>query len=300
MKYFSIKTMVLGFALMFCLNTFAQKDFQGKAIYQSKTTIDMDSWGDQQMSPERKKMIKERMKNMLEKTCILTFNKTESSYKEDEQLDAPSASSGRGRVGGMMSSFSAGTQYKNIKDGTFLQDQEFFGKQFLIKDELQKLEWKITGDTKQIGKYTCMKATAMKKVDEMDWTNMRRRNRGGDKEAEKKTDSTIATASKDPMDEIETPKEVGVTAWYTMQIPVNNGPGEFWGLPGLILEVNSGKTTILCSQIILNPTEKEEIKKPSKGKEVTKEEYAVTVKNKMKEMREMRGGRNRGSRRGGF
>ena len=288
---------------MISLSTFAQKDFQGKAIYQSKTTVDLDSWGGREMSPERKKMIMDRMKNMLEKTYVLTFNKVESSYKEEERLDAPTSGGGRGRFGGMMSSFTAGTQYKNIKDAEFLQDQEFFGKQFLIKDKLEKLEWKMTGETKQIGKYTCMKATAMKKVDKMDWTNMRRRNRGGNKETEKtnekKNDSTV-TASKDPMDEIEVPKEIEVTAWYTMQIPVNSGPGEYWGLPGLILEVNSGKTTILCSKITMNPEEKEEIKKPSKGKEVTKEEYADTVKKKMEEMREMYGGGNRGGRRGGF
>jgi len=66
--------------------SFAQDDFQGKAIYMSKTTMDMDNFGGRQMSPERKKMIMERMKSMLEKTFILTFNKTESKYKEDEVI----------------------------------------------------------------------------------------------------------------------------------------------------------------------------------------------------------------------
>lgn len=280
--------------MILSLSAFAQKDFQGKAIYQSKTTVDLDNWGGGKMSPERKKMIMDRMKNMFEKTYVLTFNKIESSYKEEEKLDAPG---GRGGFGGMMSSFTAGTQYKNIKDGEFLQDQEFFGKQFLIKDDLEKLEWKITGEMKQIGKYTCMKATAMKKVDKMDWANMRRKNKDkneGEEQEDKKESDSTATVSNNPMDEIETPEEVEVAAWYTMQIPVNNGPGEYWGLPGLILEVSSGKTTILCSKIVMNPDEKEDIKKPSKGKEVTKEEYADTVKKKMEEMREMYGGRNRG------
>ena len=37
----------------------AQKDFQGQAIYQTKTTLDMSSWGSraQQMSEQQKKMI---------------------------------------------------------------------------------------------------------------------------------------------------------------------------------------------------------------------------------------------------
>jgi len=47
----------------------------------------------------------------------------------------------------------------------------------------------------------------------------------------------------------------------------------------------------------VNPAEKEVIKVPSKGKEVTREEYSNTVTKKMEEMREMYGGRGgRGGR----
>ena len=147
-------------------------------------------------------------------------------------------------------------------------------------------------ETKQIGKYTAFKATAIKQVDETDFMNMRRRNSDNDeKKDETKEDSTKTTKI---IEEIEIPKEIEVTAWYTPQIPINQGPGEFWGLPGLILEVQSGRTTILCSKIVMNPAEKGEIKKPSKGKEVTQKEYQETVKKKMEEMREMYGGRGGG------
>ncbi len=137
----------------------------------------------------------------------------------------------------------------------------------------------------------------------MDFSNMRRRNREKKRQEEKDEkakDSTALASNDEPknlMDEIEIPEEIEVTAWYTMQIPVNQGPGDYWGLPGLILEVSSGRTTILCSKIVLNPDEKEEIKKPIKGKEVTKQEYTDIVKQKVEEMQEMYGGRNRGSRR---
>ncbi|TYB78008.1 GLPGLI family protein [Bizionia gelidisalsuginis] len=294
------KTTACWLAIFASTVTLAQQDFQGVATYQSKTTIDLDKWGGEKMSPERKKMIMERMKSMFEKTFILTFNRTESTYKEEEKLGAPGSGGG---FGGMMGSFTPGIQYKNVKDGEFLQDQEFFGKQFLIKDKLEKLEWKMTGETKQIGQYMCMKATAIKKVDEMDFSNMRRKNR--DKEDKEEQDEKVKDSSetasndapKDMMDEIEIPEDIEVVVWYTMQIPVNQGPGEFWGLPGLILEASSGRTTVLCSKIVLNPGEKEEIKKPTKGKEVTKQEYTDIVKQKVEEMREMYGGRNRGQRR---
>ena len=270
------------------------QDFQGKAYYQSKTTMDMSNFGGQQMSEQQKKMMAERMKSMLEKTFILSFNRTESIYKEEEKLAAPGA--GGGRWGGMMGSFTAGAQYKNVKDQQLIQDQEFFGKQFLIKDSIPKLEWKMESESKQIGQYLCFKATAVKKVNDMDFSNMRRRN-NRDNEQRQGEKSKDTAKSTNLMDEIEVPKEILVTAWYTPQIPVNQGPGEYWGLPGLILEVNSGRTTILCSKIEINPTDKTEIKAPSKGKVVTKKEYEDIVKEKMEEMQEMYGGRGRGSRR---
>lgn len=297
MNLSSIKISAFALFALITVSGFSQSDFQGKATYISKTTVDLDKWGGKNMSPERKKMMQERMKSFLEKTYVLTFNKTESIYKEEEQLDAPGG--GRG-FGGMMKSFTGGAQYKNVKEGNIKQEQDFFGKQFLINDSIPQLNWEMSGETKQIGKYMCFKATAMKPVDEFDWTNMRRKGPKKDKkseESEVKTDSTKTTTTSF-MDDIEVPKEVEVVAWYTMDVPISNGPGEFSGLPGLILEVSSGKTTILCSSITLNPSEKTEIKVPSKGKEVTKKEYQDIVKKKMEEMREMYGGR-RGGERGG-
>ncbi|WP_412983810.1 GLPGLI family protein [Pontimicrobium sp. IMCC45349] len=292
MKLDSIKLTVSCLALFFTSLLFAQDSFQGVAYYQSKTSFDMDGFGGRQMSEDQKKMIAERMKSMLEKTFVLTFNKTESTYKEEEKLEAPGRSGGFGM---MMSNFTGGKQYKNVKEERLLQEQEFFGKQFLISDSLPKLQWVMGSETKQIGKYMCFKATAVKKVDEFDWKSMRRKDKEK-QDAEKKADSS-ETAIKDPLDEIEIPEEITITAWYTPQIPINQGPGEYWGLPGLILEVNADKTTILCSKIVMNPEEKEEIKKPTKGKEVTKKEYAEIMKKKIEEMREMYGGRGR---KGGF
>lgn len=280
--------MVLSLLLLFSLSlqTINAQDFQGRAVYQTKTTMDMGNWGGREMSEQQKKQIMERMKNFLEKTYVLTFNKTESIYKEDERLEAPSAGGGRGFGGGFASSFTGGPQYKNVKDQRLLQEQEFFGKQFLVKDELKKLDWKMTGETKQIGQYMCLKATAIKEVDEFDWRSMRRR----DDKAEKKTDTTV---TKEVTEEIEIPKTIEVTAWYTPQIPVSHGPADYWGLPGLILEVSADRTVILCTKIVLNPSEKEDIKVPSKGKEISQKEYNQTIKEKMAEMREMWSGRNR-------
>lgn len=263
--------------------TFAQ-DFQGKAIYFSKTSMDLDNFGRGDLTEEQKKRISERMKGMFEKTYVLTFNQAESTYKEEERLETPGKSRGFGM---MMGNFTGGAQYKNVKDLQVLQEQEFFGKQFLINDKLEQLEWKLEGESKQIGQYVCMKATAIKKVDDMDFLKMRRKP-AKEENSETEKDST---KTKDPFEEVEVPKEIEVVAWYTPQIPVNQGPGEYWGLPGLILEINEDRTTILCSKIVINPENKEELKIPSKGKEVTRQEYNDIMMKKMEEMREMYGGR---------
>ena len=262
------------------------QEFQGEAHYFSKTTVNMDNFGGRQMSEEMRKQIAERMKSMLEKSFVLTFNKEASIYKEEEVLEAPGQG---GRGFRMMGSFAAGPQYKNVKEDLMLEENEFFGKQFLIKDKLQQLEWKLEGETKQIGQYLCMKATAVKKLDGMDFTSFRRRGRNNEAEETKKDSTNTAKVT----DEIEMPKEIVVTAWYTPQIPVNQGPGEYWGLPGLILEVNADRTTILCSKIVINPRGEAVIEKPDKGKEVTRKEYNEIVKKKTEEMREMFRGRGR-------
>ena len=265
-------------------STLAQ-DFQGKAYYFSKTTMDLSQWTrGRQISEQQKKQMMERMRPWLEKTYILTFNKEESIYKEDEKLEAPG--SGRG-ISMWGNSFSAGPQYKNVKTKTFLQDQEFFGKKFLITEELEPLEWKMSSESKKIGNYTCFKATALKPSTDVNWLRRSRRN----SEAEKKSDST--NTEKENKETVETEEEevemIEVVAWYTPQIPVNQGPGEYWGLPGLILEVSAGNVTMLCSKIVLNPEEKEDIDKPKKGDVVTKSEYNKIITERMEQMRANRG-----------
>jgi GLPGLI family protein len=151
-----MKSLFTIFITLVTLTSFAQKNFQGKAIYMSKTTIDMDNFGRPgggQASEAQKKQRAERMKSLLEKTFILSFDKTSSLYKEDVKLAAPTTGGGRGpRFGGFSS---GGTKYKNTKDKVALESTEFFGKKFLVSDEMQQPQWELGAETKQIGNYTC-------------------------------------------------------------------------------------------------------------------------------------------------
>ena len=258
------------------------QDFQGEATYFSKTTVNMD-FGGRQIPEDRKKEIIQRMKEANERTYILTFDKSTSIYKEEERLEQPGNQRGGGRFG--MMSGAGGDYYKDVRDGRYLVKNELFGKIFLVDDKLPILEWKLGGETKQIGNYTAFKATATRTIKRPNMRAIFRR--GGDNDENKEEEFTE--------------KEIEITAWYAPNVPVNQGPGEYWGLPGLILEVKDDVTVILCTKLVLNPTEKKEIKAPSKGKTVTQEEYDKISKDKMAEMREnfRRGGGGGGNRGGG-
>ena len=265
---------------MVTVTTFAQKDFQGKATYMSKTTMDMSRFGDQ-MSEQQKKQMMARFKNFLEKNYTLSFNKTASSFKEDVKLDAPGTTARRwGNNNGQ------GSIYKNLKDREMIEDVEQFSKRFLVVEQMDQPKWEMGMETKKIGQYTCYKATMVKVDNKVDWGKMF--SRRGDS---KKKDST------ETVDKKEDVKMLAVTAWYTPQIPVSSGPGTYFGLPGLILEINEGRTTMLCTEIVMNPAETIEIKKPTKGKEVNREEYNKIVKKKSEEIREQFKSRGRGGRR---
>ena len=85
---------------------------------------------------------------------------------------------------------------------------------------------------------------------------------------------------------------VQTTVWYIPTLKYKTGPENYWGLPGLILEVNDGKTVMLCTKIVMNSKEKVTINPVGKGKQVTQKEYDEIVKKKMEEMMEMNSGPN--------
>jgi GLPGLI family protein len=288
------KNLVLIF-LFFSTIVFSQKDFQGMAVYESKTSMGEFNdrmKGNKDITPEMQKMIEERMKKMFEKTFILNFDKSTSIYKEEEKLDSPGQNQGGFR---MMTSMmgGGGTYFKNIKEKKYTVDKEFMGKEFLVKDSLKIYNWQMTGETRQIGGYNCFKAIAIVPTNPSDFRNFRMKKNDEEKKEEVKTDEKEKKTNF--MDGFEMPKEITITAWYTPEIPVSQGPEGYWGLPGLILEINDGKTTILCSKIVLNPKDKVEIKAPTTGKEISQKEYDETVMKKMEELREM--GAGQGGRR---
>ncbi|MGS2764040.1 GLPGLI family protein [Sinomicrobium sp. M5D2P9] len=278
------KIAVTGLLFIGMLCSVSAQDFQGKAIYESKTNVDMDFEG-MDMPEEAKKRMMERMKQNLEKTFILDFNRTESLYKEEEQLERPVAERGVMGMAVFAGPGGGGIYYKDVKNSTYCNQVEVFGKIFRVKDSLPGLQWKLENETRKIGEYTCYKAMAIRKVSLSEFSVRPAKRNKREKPADSHEEPSGAAD-----------REIVITAWYAPEIPINLGPGEYWGLPGLILEVSTERTTITCSRIVLNLQDKEKIEAPKKGKEVSQSEFDEIMRKKMEEIKEMhRGeGRNRG------
>jgi GLPGLI family protein len=88
------------------------------------------------------------------------------------------------------------------------------------------------------------------------------------------------------MTEMENVKDtLQVTVWFTPEIPVSHGPENYFGLPGLILEVQNQGRTLICEKIELNPSvEPVVIERPSKGKQMTQAEFKKIQEEGMKQM----------------
>lgn len=261
--------------IMLCSNLMKAQDFYGQAIYQTKTDPGKITATAQGMNDEMSKRLEQAMKKALEKTFTLNFNRFESLYFEEQKMEAPKPESN-----GFIFSMSKpgdGKRYKNIKEKIVLSEEDFFGKEFLVTDSLPSFNWQMGTETKKIGDYTCYKATAIIPISKKDAEKYEKR-----KKEDKNKSLQFSISDEAPKDKI-------ITVWYTPEIPVGHGPANYWGLPGLILEANDGKTIILCSKIVLNPKEKTAIKKPVKGKKITKDEYEVIMEKQLDKMKDSKG-----------
>ena len=261
MKLLMLKTFM--FSCLISGSMFAQ-DFSGRATYKThrKSSFELDSTTIA-ANPGIQEQMEAQMRKMFQKTFTLDFTKSESMYKEEQELDAPKGPSANGGVMVMMmgGDGSSDILYKNISQNRMAHKTELMGKVFLIKDNLVAYDWELTGETKNIGIYTCYKAVYEREEESIEINMI-----DGEVKEEKVT------------------KKTTLVAWYTTDVPVSNGPNNYGGLPGLILEVNDGDLTIVCSELVLNPKKVKEIIEPVKGKIVARKKFEDIAKEKTKEM----------------
>lgn len=123
---------------------------------------------------------------------------------------------------------------------------------------IEDIDWVLTLDTKEIGKYTCFKAIATIDSEQIPNYNLMR----------------------------------PVEAWYTPEIPISFGIQSFSGLPGLTLELTTdyedGKVFYTATKIELNPEEEINIERPEAEQQMTEQEYAELIK-KLNDRRKSKG-----------
>jgi GLPGLI family protein len=139
-----------------------------------------------------------------------------------------------------------GKFYVNIKDSIYLNKSHFAGENFLIEIEVKK--WKVTNEFKIINKFKCYKAISEDIV----------------------SNPVGIFKSK-------------VTAWFCPELPSYFGPAGYFGLPGLILELDNGKIKLRATKIELAKLQKEKVKPLKNGIKITKKGFDEFIKKKAKE-----------------
>jgi len=220
-----------------------------------------------------KRIQDEQMKAMMPEFRIskhlLLFSDSISLYKAITEDESPDPFDG-GNGGGIRMAFKmpgdGGEIYKNFSTDILIEQTELFSKTFIITDTIKKQSWKLTGDSKKILGHNCFKATTKQSMKVAGGMFRRKGN-----------ESDSADKAPELKDVV-----MDITAWFADDIISPVGPENNGGLPGaiLMLDVNNGESTFTAIEI--KPSvNKKDIKQPTKGKKVTREEFRNTVKEMM-------------------
>lgn len=247
------------FSLIGIIVTAHAQGLSGRVNY--KTSVSMKLLMDStKMAPGVMADFQRQLKKQMEREYTLSFTQSESNWKQIESLgsDPATASSGGAQIG-FQSDTSDGILYKNIGEQAYIQEKDLMGKGFLVQDSLRVYDWELTGNSKKIGEYEVQEAKFSRIVDSKKFSM--------------------------GMEEMELTKDtINVTAWFAPQIPVSHGPADFWGLPGLILELQNEGMTYIADRIVLNPTDPVAIEVPKKGQKISNEEYRALADERRKDM----------------
>jgi GLPGLI family protein len=204
----------------------------------------------------------------------LYFGNDQTLWKGAEQ-DNDNDNAGTGEGGVQVRMIVGGSDdvlYTNLATTKRVEKRELFDKTFIIDDSIRAFKWKMTGETKTILNRKCMKATA---------TDIRPR--------------MMMNMENGKMERKEVQDTVAIVAWFTSEIPVSSGPGEFQGqLPGLILEMDISNGRQLYKALEISAaTDLSIIKEPNGKKHYTPEEFRKERDKMMEEMQRNNQGGNR-------
>ena len=196
---------IVAFAIAGLTYSGNAQSISGKAFYTAKSKVNVD-FGNKQIPEDRKARMMQFMNDMSTNTFELAFNQNASLYYEEEKLEqGPQMHQGRKAMMAALFNQSSGEFYKNTEEATYINKRDIYGKPFSIQDQLEQLNWTITDEVKTIGQYTCFKATTVVKQYVMPEVPFGRGGNGDKKRPELK----------------DLQQDTEVTAWFTLDIPVN-------------------------------------------------------------------------------
>ena len=167
----------------------------------------------------------------------LLFNKEYTSFTLVDYMDDDSSSPFYNSLAKTYVSYA--DFYFDYKNKDEIED---IGDGTLLEQKIPELDWKITSESRTIDQYQCYKATY----------------------------------SFDYMSRGKTVTRV-IIAWFAPSLPYSFGPKQYYGLPGLILELTDRNITFLASKIKLLDNEIE-IKIPI-GNRISKEQFEKALLN---------------------
>lgn len=268
-----LKNILFIISFLTVSNLVFSQNIQGKAIYRTASAIEvsfsltteaedssMANKPEVTMSSNEQEEINRQIRASMQKEYELIFSNSESIYKEISKLKDVNEERGIEVIG--IGKGTEGGIYKDTKRKIYIENRDVFGKLFLITDTLEKIEWNLINENRSVGEYICYKAEGIK-------TSY--------KQGELVTTSIIA--------------------WYTLDVPISQGPAEYWGLPGFILELSDGNLQYVCSSIFISnsDTDSEDLKVevPLKGKKVGRNEFKKIYREKVLEMAERYGSKRK-------
>lgn len=220
---------------------------EGKVIYESVMQMNFQVRGGGAEMPDLPKNMKRQYE--------LLFANNQSLYQPLPDIQGE-ANQMQGPAGGpQIRVFNFGgdaVTYHNFETSTRVSERELSAKTFLVEDAINKLNWKLTEESKTILNQRVVKATA-----------------------DRISTRTMVSMENGAMSRKEVADTAKIVAWFAPNIPVSAGPDFQGQLPGLImqLDVNNGRTVITA--IELSPkVNVASIKAPSRGKKISQADFA--------------------------
>lgn len=219
---------------MFIISNLNAQNTISTVIYKKKVTFDLDK----AKEGKAKTLLQTVSSVAKDLEYELVFNSFESYFSEIEKLDSEESNTLSNNVARLIG-LGDGQIYMNIKDKKILTQKNLSSDLFLIESKIEPQKWKKTNEIKQIGKYTCFKATTTV------------------------LEETVSAGT----------IEKEVIAWFTPEIPIGFGPAGFGGLPGLIMEIEKDKAVLYANKVYLVTAKDKKINIPKRGIKVSEEEY---------------------------